>query len=158
MKFEYLMEYSGRIQSPIAEVGVGPFGKREIYTVAYGSFEGPRLKGKLLPGGGDAALVDANGVLRLDLRITLQTDDGALIYLQGKGVWRSDPTRSSRPEGEPADYGDMYIMAAPRFETGDERYKWLNEIVCVAKGKMDPVAEEGFLADISWQAYAVVNE
>ncbi len=52
----------------------------------------------------------------------------------------------------------MYIMAAPCFETGDERYKWLNEIVCVAKGKMDPVAEEGFLADISWQAYAVVNE
>ncbi len=158
MKLEYLMEYSGRIQSPVGEVGVGPFGKREIYTVAYGSFEGPRLKGKLLPGGGDAALVDTNGVLRLDLRLTFQTDDGAHIYLQGNGVWRSDPTQLSRPEGEPADYGDMYVMATPRFETGDERYKWLNEIVCVAEGKMNPVAEDGFLADISWQAYAVVND
>ncbi len=158
MKLEFLMEYSARLQSPIGEVGVGPFGKREIYNAAYGSFAGPGLKGKLLPGSGDAALVDANGVLRLDLRITFQTDDGALIYLQGNGVWRSDPTRPSRPEGKPADYGDMYIMATPRFETGDERYKWLNEIVCVAEGKMNPVAEEGFLADISWQAYVVVND
>ena len=107
----------------------------KIYTVAYGSFEGPRLKGKLLPGSGDAALVDSDGVLRLDLRITFQTDDGAHIYLEGNGVWRSDPTRPSRPEGEPADYGDMYIMAAPRFETGDERYKWLNEIVWRGRGQ-----------------------
>ncbi len=52
----------------------------------------------------------------------------------------------------------MYIMATPRFETGDERYKWLNELVCVAEGKRNPVAEEGFLADISWQVYAVVND
>lgn len=158
MKLEFLMEYSGRQQSPIAVVGLGPFGTREIHTAAYRSFEGPRLKGKLLPGSSDAGLVDANRVLRLDLRITLQTDDGAYIYLQGDGVWRRDPTRRSRPEGEPADYGDMYIMATPRFETGDERYKWLNELVCVAEGKRNPVVEEGFLADISWQVYAVVND
>lgn len=139
IKLEYLMEYSGRIQSPMTEVGAGTFGRREIYTVAHGSFEGPRLQGKLLPGSGDAPLVDPNGVLRLDLCVTFQTDDGALIYLQGNGVWRSDPAQPSRPEGEPADYGDMYIMAAPRFETGDERYKWLNEIVCVAESKMNPV-------------------
>ncbi len=158
MKLEYLMEYSGSIQSPMAEVGVGPFGKREIYTVAHGSFEGPRLKGTLLPGSGDAALVDSDGVLRLNVRITFQTDDGALIYLQGNGVWRSDPTRPSQPESRPAEYGDMYIMAAPRFETGDERYKWLNEIVCVAEGKMNPAEEEGFMADISWRVYAIVND
>ena len=157
MKLEYLMEYSGRLQSPRADVGVGPLGKREIYTVAHGSFEGPRLRGKILPGGGDAALVDENGVLRLDARITFQTDDGAHIYLQGNGVWRSAPARPSQPEGESADYGDMYIMGTPRFETGDERYKWLNELVYVAEGKMNPVAEEGFLADISWRVFAVVN-
>ncbi len=158
MKLEYLMEYTGRIQSPMVDVGVGPFGRREIYTVAHGSFEGPRLKGILLPGGGDAALVDAKGVLRLDLRLTFQTHDGAHIYLQGNGVWRSDPTRPSRPEGEPADYGDMYIMATPRLETGDERYKWLNEVVCVAEGKMNPADEDGIMAEISWRAYTVLNE
>ncbi len=50
MKLEYLMEFSARLQSPIVEVGVGPFGKREIYTVAYGSFEGAPSQGKTAPG------------------------------------------------------------------------------------------------------------
>ena len=48
-------------------------------------------------------------------------------------------------------------MATLRYETGDERYKWLNEIVSIAEGKMDPVAEEGFMADIFWKVYVVVN-
>lgn len=132
MKLEFLMEYSGRQQAAIANVGPGPFGTREIHTAAGGSFEGPRLKGRLLPGSSDAGLIDADHVMRLDLRIILQTDDGAYIFLQGGGIWRRDPTRQPRPKEELAEYGDMYIMATPRFETGDERYKWLNELVCVA--------------------------
>ena len=158
MKLEKLMEYSGRIQSPVAEVGVGPLGHRQIYTVAYGNFEGPRLKGKLLPGSADAALSNAEGTMWLDLRLTFETDDGAFIFGQGNGVWRSDPAQPPRPEGEPAQYGDMYIMSTQRFETGDERYKWLNDMVFVAEGKMNPVAEEGYMADIAWQVYAVVND
>ncbi len=157
-ELEYLMEFSARLQSPIVEVGVGPFGKRQVYTEAGGTFEGPRLKGKVLPGGGDAAMVDRSGVLRLDLRFTLETDDGAFIFVQGNGVWRSNPSRSQKPEGQANDYGDMYIMITPRFETGDERYQWLNEIVCVAEGKMNPVADEGYLADVSYRVYAVVND
>ena len=99
----------------------------------------------------------ADGTMYLDLRITFETDDGAFIFGQGKGVWRSDPEKSPRPEGEPAQYGDMYIMSTQTFETGDERYKWLNDMVFVAEGKMDPVTEEGYMAHISWQVYAVVN-
>ncbi len=158
MKLEHLMDFTARLRSPFVEVGAGPFGRREIYTAVGGTFDGPRLKGTLLPSSGDWALVDTDGVLRLDLRVTFQTDDGAFIYLQGQGVWRPDPTRPERPEGEPNDYGDMYIMSTPRFETGDERYKWLNGIVCVAEGKMNPVEEEGFLADVSWRNYTLVND
>lgn len=158
MKLERVMEYSGRIQSPVAEVGVGPLGHRQIYAVVYGSFEGPRLKGNLLPGSADAALSNADGTMWLDLRSTFEPDDGAYIYCQGNGVWRSDPAQPDKSEGEPAEYGDMYIMSTQQFETGGERYKWLNDMVFVAEGKMDPVFEDGYMADISWQVYSVVND
>ena len=152
-----LLELSLAVDKP-QMFGATPYGERHWIPVIDGSFEGPRLKVILLPGGGDAALVDADGVLRLDLRVTFQTDDGAFIYLRGNGVWRSDPTKPSQPEGRPAEYEDMYIMATQLFETGDERYKWLNDIVCVAEGKMNPVDEEGIMAEISWRAYTVLND
>ncbi len=49
-------------------------------------------------------------------------------------------------------------MSAPRFETGDERYEWLNDFVYVGEGKADMLEEEGFLADVSWRIYTVVND
>ena len=70
-------------------------GSSPLHTVVS---KGPRLKGKLLPGSGDAALVDANDVLRLDLRLTFQTDYGALIYLQGNGVMHADIAGVPPPE------------------------------------------------------------
>lgn len=151
MKLEFLMEYTATLRQPFEEVGPGPWGTRRIVSVTGGTFEGPRLKGKLLPTGGDWLLTDADGVSRLDVRITLETDDGALIYVQYFGVIREDPTRPPRPAGEPAEYGDRYFMTAPRFETGDERYKWLNSLVTVAEGKTAP-------GGVSYRVYAVVND
>jgi len=150
MKLEFLMEYTATLREASEEVGQGPFGNRRIFSVTGGTFEGPRLRGRLLPTGGDWLLIDVDGVARLDVRATFQTDDGALIYVQYYGISREDPSRPPRPSTEPAEYGDRYFMTAPRFETGDERYKWLNGLVTVAEGKRVP-------GGVSYRVYAVVN-
>ncbi len=151
MKLEFLVEYNATLRLPPDRVGAGPFGNRTVYTVTGGAFEGPKLRGKILPSGGDWLLSDADRVSRLDVRATLQTDDGALIYLQYFGINREEPGRPQRPQGEPPQYGDRYFMTSPRFETADERYRWLNGLVCVAEGK-------GTADGVAYRVYAVVND
>lgn len=157
MKLEHLMDLKARLYSPVLNTGKGPFGTRLVYRAADGAFAGPKLRGTILPGGGDMPLTDENGTMHLDIRVTLETDDGALIYLQNQGVWRQDPTRPARADGEPSSYGDMYIMSTPRFETGDDRYSWLNDHVFVAEGKADMLEEDGYLAQVGWRIYLVKN-
>src|SRR5439155_14076925 len=65
--------------APAQKIGLVPHGTRATAPITSGTFEGPRLRGTVLPGGGDWTLLRADGVLELDLRLTLQTDDGALI-------------------------------------------------------------------------------
>jgi hypothetical protein len=151
MKLEFLMEYTADLQRPPRNTGAGPFGTRGLAVVTGGSFEGPRLKGKLWAGGGDWWLRGPDGVGRLDVRATFETDDGALIYGQYYGVARPEGGRPLAPPGEPSEYGDAYFMTAPRFETGDERYAWLNDLVCVAEGKR---TAQG----VAYRVYAVVND
>jgi len=151
MKLELLMEYTVDLQQPVRNAGGGPFGTRGLAAVTGGRFGGPRLQGKLCPGGGDWWLRSPDGVLRLDARVTLETDDGALIYGQYFGVLRSDAGRPLAQPGEASQYGDAYFMTTPRFETGDERYAWLNGLVCVAEGRRTA-------AGVGYRVYAVTNE
>ncbi len=151
MKLEFLMEFTADVQRPSRNTGAGPFGTRGLAVLAGGSFEGSRLKGKLWAGGGDWGLRDPDGVMRLDIRATFETDDGALIYGQYFGVLRPEAGRPIPQPGEASDYGDAYFMTTPRFETGDERYAWLNGLVCVAEGKR---TEQG----VAYRVYTVVND
>ena len=72
-------------------VGAVPHGTRFVFPITGGTFEGERLRGKVLPGGGDWAILRADGVLELDLRITLETDDGALIHMTFDGIRHGPP-------------------------------------------------------------------
>jgi hypothetical protein len=84
-KLEYLMSYRADLKPPV-EIGAVPSGNRRIFDVTGGTFEGPRMKGRLLASGGDWLLIGNDGVGRLDVRGTLETDDGARIYVQYHGV------------------------------------------------------------------------
>ncbi len=151
MKLEFLMEYTANLNGPTRNTGAGPFGTRGLAVLTGGSFEGPRLKGTVWAGVGDWWLRGPDGVARLDVRITFETDDGALIYGQYYGVNRPEAGRPAAQPGETSEYGDAYFMTSPRFETGDDRYARLNSLVCVAEGKR---TEQG----VAYRVYAVVNE
>jgi len=103
------------------KLGTVPHGIRSIVPVTGGDFEGPRLRGKVLPGGGDWLLLRPDGVLELDLRITLETDDHALIYMTFQGLRH-----------------DLYFRTLPRFETSSEAYAFLNRIITVGVGEARP--------------------
>jgi hypothetical protein len=150
-KLEYLGSYRADLLPP-TEIGAVPSGTRQIFDVRGGVFEGPRLKGRLLASGGDWLLIGNDGVGRLDVRGTLETDDGARIYVQYHGViLLNQKVAEALSGGDELQYGDTYFMTQPRFETGDSRYAWLNSVVAVAEGRVLPNAVE-------YRVFQVVHE
>ena len=120
---------------PPQKLGAVPHGTRVIAPIAGGTFEGPRLRGKVLPDGGDWTLLRSDGVLELDLRITLETDDGALIYLTSFGFRHGAPeVLAALARGESVDPSRYYFRTAPRFETSAPRYAFLNRLIAIAWG------------------------
>jgi len=109
------------ITSPIEEVGATPQGTLYIFPVTGGSFEGDRLRGKVLAGGGDWVTRKADDTLELDLRVTLETDDGAVIYMTFTGM---------------RDDAHQYFRTLPRFETAASKYAFLNRLLAVGIGEI----------------------
>jgi Protein of unknown function (DUF3237) len=109
--------------APTVEVGATRQGKLTIFPVTGGSFEGERLRGTVLAGGGDWVAVDGNGIFTLDLRVTLETDDGALIHMTFTGV---------------RDDANHYFRTVPRFETAAPKYAFLNRLLAVGIGEIRP--------------------
>ena len=125
--------------APPQKLGTVPHGMRIIVPVTGGDFEGPRLRGKILPGGGDWLLLRSDGVLELDLRITLETDDQALIYMTFQGLRHGPPDAiAALGRGEVVDPARYYFRTVPRFETSAETYGFLNRIVTVGVGETRP--------------------
>jgi len=125
------------------ELGATPQGRRRIIGITGGRFAGERLSGRVLPGGADWQVVRADGVADLDARYTLETSDGALIYVRNRG-YRHGPAEVLKKlsAGEEVDPSLYYMRTTPLFETGDARYAWLNRIVCVATGARRAAAVE----------------
>jgi hypothetical protein len=125
------------------ELGDTPQGRRRIIGITGGRFSGERLSGRVLPGGADWQVIRADGVADLDARYTLETGDGALIYVRNRG-YRHGPADVLKKLslGEAVDPSLYYMRTTPSFETGDARYSWLNRMVCVATGARHAAAVE----------------
>ncbi len=109
--------------SATQDVGSTPQGTLTIFPVTGGSFEGERLRGRVLAGGGDRVTAHGDGTLTLDLRITLETDDGGLIHMTFTGV---------------RDDAHSYFRTVPRFETAAPKYTFLNRLLAVGFGEIRP--------------------
>ena len=119
----------------VHDLGDTPFGGRRIAEVTGGSFEGPRMRGRAQAGGGDWLLMRNDGILQLDVRVTLETDDGALIFMTYRGVRHGPAAVMARLNaGEQVDPSEYYFRTAPFFETAAPAYSWLNGIVSISTG------------------------
>jgi len=107
-------------------VGAGPAGLRLVYEVTEATMSGDRINGKAKGNAGADWVVVSGAVGTLDVRATFETDDGAVVFVHYSG--RVDAS------GGP---GTAPIYVAPLFETGDERYAWLNLVQAVGKGTLD---------------------
>jgi len=106
------------------EVGEGPKGTRLVVDVTEITLKGDRVNATLATNdGADWGTVSEDGILMaLDVRFTLKTDDGAFIYVEYGG-------RGNLAEGT--------IAVAPTFQTGHEKYKWLNSVQAIAAGQVN---------------------
>lgn len=101
---------------------------------AGGSVDGPQIKGKLLAPAADWLRVMPSGVIRLDVRATIQTDDGAVVFVTYNGVIQCSKEQGDRLNGgQELKAGDCYFLNAPTFETKSEKYGWLNAVQAIGK-------------------------
>jgi hypothetical protein len=120
-------------------VGSVPHGLRRTIPILGGSFTGPRLSGKIVPGGADWQVVRPDGITEVEARYTLETDDGALIHVLNAGI-RTGPSEVMErlANGERCNPSEYYFRTRPMFETGAPQYQWLHAIVAVATGERLP--------------------
>jgi Protein of unknown function (DUF3237) len=130
--------FSARLAAAV-RLGDGPFGRRHIREVLGGEVTGERIAGRVGTGGADWILVGPDGWGRLDVRLTILTDDGAAIYVQYLGLIEYNEAAGAANAGERAsEYADHYFRIAPRLETGDERYAWVNRSLFLGEGRLHP--------------------
>ena len=137
-KLTFAFEVRAQVGAPL-EVGQIPAGRRRIVQITGGTFEGPGLKGKILPGGADWQIIQADGFSQLDTRYTLQTDKGQIIYVQNAGVRDAAPDVMKKLlEGEKVDPSLVYFRTVPKFETSAPELQWLVRSVFVGTGERYP--------------------
>ena len=138
MDLVHEMTYHAMLRPPLA-IGAGPTGTRMVFDVIGGVFEGTRLRGKWVGAGADWLLVGPDGFGRLDVRGQIETDDGAFIYLQYDGlIHMNEKVQAAMGSASATEFSDQYFRIAPRFETGDPRYVWLNQSTFIAEGRLYP--------------------
>lgn len=116
-----------------------PLGTRMTFVTTGGSIEGPKLRGEVLPGGGDWLVVGSDGVGRVDVRATLRTHDDAFIHYEARGVIKVPADGLGRlAAGETLPFDETYVRTTPTVETADERYSWLSELVMVGYNVLSP--------------------
>lgn len=137
LQSEYLFTVRMAVDE-LHDFGETPFGTRHVDMLGEGSFEGPKLKGKVL-GGMDQKIFRPDGAMTPNVRLVLNTDDDALIYMQYTGLrYGSEEVMDRIAKGETVDPSEYYLRNTPYFETSAPQYDWLNRIVSVGVGRRMP--------------------
>lgn len=124
---EFVFEVVANVDKPLV-VGQTSRGLRRVIPILGGTVSGPRLKGTVLAGGADWQFVRPDGVLSLEARYTIRTDDGALISVTNRGMRHGPPEIIERiTRGEPVPAGSYYFRTLAEFEAPLGPLEWLNK-------------------------------
>jgi Protein of unknown function (DUF3237) len=135
---EFVFAARVTVDRPLELGDVGKGGRR-IVPITGGEFFGSQLRGKVIPGGADWQIVRNDGVAELEARYTLQTDDGALIYVRNHAL-RHGPAEvmAALAAGRSVAPTSYYFRGATFFETSAARYAWLTKHIIVCTGEREP--------------------
>lgn len=137
-KLEFAFEAKVEVAKPTV-VGEVRAGLRRIIDITGGTFEGPGLKGKVVPGGADWQVIKEDGFTDIDARYTLETDSGHLIYVSNVGIRHAAPSVMEKLNaGEEVDPSEVYFRAVPKFETSAPELQWLTRSIFIATGERYP--------------------
>jgi len=127
-----------RVHCEVADVldlGAAPFGHRRVVNLLGGTVMGAKLNGRILPGGSDWQILSADGSADIHARYTVETDAGALVQVDSKGLRHGPPDALARlARGEDVDPSLYYFRTVMRFETAHPTTSWLNRILALARG------------------------
>ena len=151
LKSELLFELEAELHPPQA---VGPVltGTRIIFPAKSGFIKGEKLNGKILQGGGDWGLVVDSTTFKLDVRVTIETNDGALIYVTYNGYVYTDAKKFAtilQGQWDGLNPSDYYFRTNPVFETSSPKYAWLNHTIAVGVGRFLPGGK------VAYRVYAI---
>ena len=121
-------------------LGTMPHGVRRIASILAGEMTGPRLAGKLLPGGTDQPFIRRrDGVTEIHARYVIEASSGARLYVEATGLRRAPAAIMERLyRGEQVDQGAIYFRTVPRFETSDPEFAWAMQSIFVCAGARYP--------------------
>lgn len=143
---EHLADLTVHVAAPIeagAVIGLNSRGRRRIVPITGGTLRGPRLQGRVLPGGADFQLVVSETAADLDARYIIALDGpqyaGEHIYVQNRALRRGSAADIARlVRGEVVDPAAVYFRCAPTFEVSSSHLAWLTESLFVGSGARHP--------------------
>lgn len=135
VKLEPLCELEAYIMAPIP-VGSSSRGTRLIFQVDEGTVKGPKLNGIIRPFGTDYGLIRPDNCFELDVRVVIETDDGAFIYTYYNGIIDMTNEQVEKFLGGELPKG-LNLYVTPRFETGHEKYQWMTRIQAIGRGGLE---------------------
>jgi Protein of unknown function (DUF3237) len=120
----------------IMNLGRTPYGERRVIDIRGGTVSGPKLNGRVLPGGADWQVVRADGATDIQARYIIESEAGARILVSSEGLRHGPPAVMERlARGDSVDPALYYFRTVMRFETADREADWLNRILGLARGQ-----------------------
>ena len=140
LNYSHLMDLELEVDfKNMSTIGKTTNGVRQIAPIVGGKFNGEKLNGVAI-NGNDWVIYQPDGTMLIDVRVTLKTEEDVNIYLQYQGHFVADATAMAQfAKGKLLDPSQYSLTINAKFECGDKRYNWLNNLVTVGTGIQTPI-------------------